>query len=66
MLFKKLKKIPVFQMAVLLLIIAFAFFAGACADDDLGGKVGGNTPAEETETITNYSSGPDALSWGLE
>ncbi|MDR1870169.1 MAG: metallophosphoesterase [Treponema sp.] len=66
MLFKKQKKIPVFQMAVLPLVIAFAFFAGACADDDLGGKVGGNTSAEETETITNYSSGPDALSWGLE
>jgi hypothetical protein len=64
MLFKKWKKLSVFQLTALLLVIAFAIVAGACPGEASGGKV---EEEEETltETFTNYASGENALSWGV-
>jgi hypothetical protein len=74
MLFKKRKKLPVFQLAILLLVIAFAIVMGACSDGQTpGGQIPVNqTPGEEVEEevevvepTKNYASGEDALSWGV-
>jgi len=75
MLFKKPKKTPAFQPAVLLLVIAFAIVAGACGDDPVTTTVNRppadetpQTPAEPTEPeepAKNYASGEDALNWGI-
>jgi len=75
MLFKKMKKLPVLQLAVLLLVIAFAIAAGACGDDPATPTVNRPPadgtpqtpaePAEADEPAKNYASGEDALSWGI-
>jgi len=72
MLFKKLKKLPALQLAILLFVIAFAVTVGACSDDE---TPGGNTVNQEdpdtggedevVELPKNYVSGEDALSWGV-
>ena len=66
MLFKKWKKLSVFQLTALLLVIAFAIVAGACPGEASGGKVEEDeTLTKETETVTNYASGENALNWGV-
>jgi len=56
MLFKKTKKLPVLQLAALILVIAFAIVVAACPGDDAGGKGDG-----EGEAAINISG----LTWGL-
>jgi len=64
MLFKKTKKLPVFQSAVLLLVIAFAVIAAACSGDDASGGTQGGSEAV-IEITKDYVSGEDALDWGV-
>jgi len=59
MLFNKLNKTPVFQLAALFLVMSFALFMGACSDgDELGGSATGgensNTP-NVTPTANDYN-----------
>ena len=66
MLFKKIKekKQSVLQLIAMLLAAVFVIVVAACPEEELGGKNEGNS-AGNTETITNFLTGKDALSWGV-
>ncbi|MCL2066463.1 MAG: metallophosphoesterase family protein [Treponema sp.] len=57
----KRKKFRVSQLFTLLLVAAFVVVTGAC-EDDLGGT--SSDIQDEGETVKNYLSGEDAISWG--
>jgi hypothetical protein len=63
MLFKKMKKLPLGQLAALFLVFAFAITVGNCSDGSTPGGTPGETPTTDVEK--NYMSGDDALSWGV-
>jgi 3',5'-cyclic AMP phosphodiesterase CpdA len=63
MLFKKMKKLPFLQQAVLFLVIAFAIITPACSGGGAEGKF--EEDKIEVEIERNYVTGEDALSWGV-
>jgi len=62
---KELKKQSVLQLTAMLLAAVFVIVVAACPEEELGGKNEGSSGGN-TETITNFITGDDALSWGVE